>query len=111
MLQMTIVGYLGADAEVKESNGKPFTTCRVAHTDKWKDDAEQVHESTTWVDVVISGRPKVVDYLKKGQLVFVQGSITLRVYSSEKDRCMKAGLTLNVNRIELLGGKSESNEQ
>lgn len=111
MLQMIIVGYLGADAEVKETNGKPFTTCRVAHTDKWKDDAGQVHESTTWVDVVISGKPKVVEYLKKGQLVFVQGSISLRVYSSEKDRCMKAGLTLNVNRIELLGGKSESNEQ
>lgn len=107
MLQITLIGNIGADAKFQSSNGHVFTTFRVAHTDRWKDDAGQVHESTTWVDCIMDGRPKVLEYLKKGQMVYCTGACKLRVYSSEKDRCMKAGLTINVGRIELLGGKSD----
>lgn len=107
MLQSTLIGHLGADAECKNANGKEFVTFRVANTDRWTDDAGQVHESTTWVDCIINGKPKVFDYLKKGQMIYVTGSVSLRVYSSAVDKCMKAGLTINVQRIELLGGKSD----
>ena len=107
MLQVTLIGNLGADAQMKSANGKEFATCRVAHTDRWKDDAGQMHESTIWVDVTINGKPAVFDYLKKGQMIYVTGSCNLRVYSSEKDRCMKAGLTISASRIELLGGRSD----
>lgn len=107
MLQVTLIGHIGSDAEVKSSNGREFTTFRVAHSDRWTDDAGQVHEQTTWVDCIMNGKPNVVEWLKKGQMVFVTGSSTLRVYSSQKDRCMKAGMTINVRQVELLGGKSD----
>jgi len=107
MLNAILVGHIGADAELKSSNGNEFVTLRVANTDKWTSGDGQTHETTTWVDCVISGKPKVFEYLKKGQLVYISGSVTLRVYSSAKDRCMKAGMTVNVQRIELLGGKSD----
>lgn len=107
MLQVTCIGHLGANAECKSSNGKEFVTFRIANTDKWTDQAGQVHEETIWVDCIINGKPKVLEYLKKGQLVYITGSVSLRVYSSAKDKCMKAGLTVNVLRIELLGGKSD----
>lgn len=107
MLQVTCIGHLGSDAEFKQSNGREFTTFRVAHTDRWTDDAGQTHENTTWVDCIMNGRPNVIEYLKKGQMVFVTGSCTLRVYSSAKERCMKAGMQINVRQIELLGGKTE----
>lgn len=107
MLQTICIGHLGGDAEFKQSNGKEFSTFRLAHTDRWTDDAGQTHESTTWVDCIMNGRPNVIEYLKKGQLVYVSGSATLRVYSSPKERCMKAGLTINVRQVELLGGKSD----
>lgn len=107
MLQATIIGYLGADAEVKTSNGKEFTTIRIAHTDKWKDENDQTHENTTWVDCILNGESKVVEYLKKGTMVYVTGSVSLRVYSSAKDRCMKAGMTINIRSIELIGGRSD----
>lgn len=107
MLAVTLIGHLGSDAEFKQSNGREFTTFRVAHTDRWTDDAGQVHENTTWVDCIMSGKPNVIEYLKKGQMVFVTGSCTLRVYSSQKDRCMKAGMQVNVRQVELLGGKSD----
>ena len=107
MLQAICIGNLGSDAEVKSSNGKEFTTFRIAHTEKWTDDAGQVHENTIWVDCIMNGKPNVVEYLKRGQQVYVAGSISLRVYSSAKDRCMKAGLTINVRSVELLGGKKD----
>lgn len=108
MLQVTCIGHIGSDAEFKQANGREFITFRIAHTDRWTDDAGQVHENTMWVDCIMNGKPAVFEYLKKGQQVFVNGSATLRVYSSAKDRCMKAGLTINVRQIELLGGKSDA---
>lgn len=105
MLQVQSIGHIGGDAEVKTTNGKEFTTFRIAHTDKWTDESGQVHESTTWVDCIMSGKPAVLEWLKKGQLVFVTGACSLRVYPSAKDRCMKPGLTINVRILELLGGK------
>lgn len=107
MLQSILIGHLGADAEVKNANGREFIAFRIAHTDKWTDEAGTVHENTTWVDCIMNGKPNVYQWLKKGQCVFVQGSTNLRVYSSAKDRCMKAGLTINAIRVELIGGKGD----
>lgn len=107
MLKSILIGYLGADAEVKNVNGKEFTTMRIANTSRWTDDAGNVHEETIWVDCSINGTSKVNDFLKKGQLVYVEGTTSLRVFSSAKDRCMKAGLTIHVKSIELLGSKTD----
>lgn len=107
MLKSIVIGYLGSDAEVKNSNGKEFTSFRVAHTAKFTDTQNVVHEETTWVDCIMNGSSAVNEYLKKGQLVYVEGNSSMRVYSSAKDRCMKAGLTINVRSIELLGSKTD----
>lgn len=108
MLQASVVGYLGADAEVKNVNGQEFTTCRVAHTDRWRDQAGQTHDSTQWIDLTLNGRPNVVEYLKQGTLVYAAGHVKLRCYSSEKARGFVAGLTISVVTIELLGGNSDA---
>lgn len=107
MLKVSVIGHIGANAEVKYANGNEFTVLRVAHTSKWKSEGGVSHEETTWVDVTMQGKPSVLPYLLKGQLVYVEGTANLRVYSSPKDRCMKAGLTINARTIELLGGKSD----
>lgn len=108
MLQVQLIGTLGADCELKTGdNSSKFTTFRAAHNDTWVDDAGTQHTSTIWVDCVLDDHPKVAEYLKRGQLVFVEGYCSLRVYSSPKDRCMKAGMTIRVRRIELLGAKPE----
>ncbi len=107
MLQVQSIGHIGGDAEVKTTNGKEFTTFRIAHSDRWTDESGQVHESTQWIDCIMNGKPAVLEWLKKGQLVFVTGSCSLRVYPSAKDRCMKAGLTINVRSLELLGSKGD----
>lgn len=108
MLKVELIGNLGADAEVKESNGSKFVTMRVAHSRKWTTDNGEEKESTIWVDVTMSdAESKVLPYLRQGVKVFVRGNADLRVYSSPKDRCMKAGLTVRVQEIELVGGTSD----
>lgn len=108
MLQAIVCGYLGADAECKSEQGREFTTFRVAHSDRWVDANQQTHESTTWVDCIMSGHPNVAEYLKQGTLVYVSGHVKLRAYSSEKVRAFVAGMTISVVTVELLGGGSDA---
>lgn len=108
MLKVEVIGNLGADAEVKDYQGNKFVTFRVAHSSKFKNADGQQTESTTWVDVTMNDtESKVIPFLKAGVKVFVRGNASLRVYSSPKDRMMKAGLQVSAWEIELCGGQSE----
>lgn len=108
MLKVELIGNLGADAEVKESNGSKFVTMRIANTTKWTTESGEQRESTIWVDVTYNNtESKVLPFLKAGVKVFIRGNASLRVYSSQKDRCMKAGMSVAAQEIELCGGNTE----
>ena len=108
MFKVEFIGNLGADAEIKESNGSKFVTMRIALTDKWTTESGEKRESTTWADVTMSNtESKVIPYLKSGVKIFVRGNGSLRVYSSPKDRMMKAGIQCSATEIELCGGVAE----
>lgn len=108
MLKVEVLGNLAADVEIKESNGSKFATFRVADTQKFKGQDGQDKEVTNWIDCTFSNvESKVLAYLKTGVKVFVRGNASLRVYSSKKDRCMKAGLQVNVTEVELCGGNND----
>lgn len=103
-----IIGNLGSDAEVKESNGSKFVTLSIADTRRIKQSDGRYVESVNWVDAVIANpEHPVLPYLKQGVKVAIVGQSSLRVYSSKKDRCMKAGQTIHVLNIELCGGSSD----
>lgn len=105
MLKVEMIGNIGADAEVKNSNGSKFVAFRVANTQKYKQQDGTEKEVTDWIDVTFNNpESAVVPYLKRGEKIFVRGNGKLRVYSSPKDRCMKAGLTIMAQEIELVGG-------
>lgn len=108
MNQSIVIGNLGADAEVVENNGQKFITLSIADSRKYrKQDGSEVTQ-TNWVDAIINNpNHPILPYLKQGVKVCVIGNASLRIYSSQKDRMMKAGLTVHVNTIELCGGSSE----
>lgn len=109
MLKCEIIGNLGSDCVVRDANGKKFAVCRVAHTDKWKGADGNVREETIWVDIMINdAESKVIPFLKRGTKVYVRGNLSLRVYSSPKDKCMKAGAQVQAWEIELCGGNADS---
>lgn len=108
MLKSILIGNLGADAEVKSANGREFVTFRVAHSWNFTSQDGTVNSGTIWVDCIGSNLKGVVEYLKKGTQVYVEGNVSLRVYSSKQDRCMKAGLTINVETLQLIGSKPDA---
>ena len=105
MFKVEVIGNLGADAEVRESNGSKFISMRIAHSEKWEDANGNKKERTQWVDVVMNNADsKLLPYLKQGIKVFARGHASLRVYSSPKERMMVAGVQVNAQEIELCGG-------
>lgn len=108
MFTSHVIGNLGADAEVVSANGQSFVSLSIADTRKYKKaDGTEVSE-TTWIDAIINNvNHPVIPFLKQGVKVCVYGNVSLRVYSSKKDRMMKAGATIHVLSIELCGGSSD----
>lgn len=111
MIRIEMIGNLGADAELKDNNGRKFVSFRLAHTDKWKNSQTgQDNVSTIWASCAINGDAhNLLPYLKKGVKVFVRGSVQLNVYSSPKSHQMECGLNIAVWEIELCGGQREAN--
>lgn len=108
MLKAELIGNLGADAEVKSGDGYSFVAMRVANTEKWKAEDGTEHTDTQWIDVIYSKTDGgLLPYLKSGMKIFVRGFLRPRLYSSQKDRKMKCGLTINATEIELCGGSSD----
>lgn len=108
MFYATIIGNVGADATLKKSDGNEFYAFRVAHNNRYKRaDGTEVDE-TSWIDVTLSHDSRVAPYIKAGTLVYVTGPVSTRIYSSEKDRCMKAGVTINARQVELLSAKGDA---
>lgn len=107
MLQTIIIGHLGADAEVKEANGRKFVSFRVAHSERFKDAAGNQTERTQWVSCALNGDGgELLPYLKRGTQVCVVGNMTLGVASSQIQRAMVATCNLHVRSIELVGGSN-----
>lgn len=108
MFTAHVIGNLGSDAEVVESNGKKFVTLSIADSRKFKKDDGTEVTQTTWIDAIINNADApILPYLRQGVKVCVYGNVSLRVYSSKKDRMMKAGATIHVLSIELCGGSSD----
>ena len=83
-----IVGRLGADPEAKGAHGD-MVTMRVATSESWVDkQSGERKERTQWHSVVIFNEPTarfVLQYAKKGDLVFVEGQIETRVWERNPD--------------------------
>lgn len=109
MFEANVIGNLGADVEIKSYNGKQFASFRIADSNVYTDENNVRHESTTWIDCTYQNvDAKILQYLKAGVKVFVRGRISLRVYSSAKERRMVPGAQVFVSSIELCGGSSDA---
>lgn len=101
---LIVIGNLGSDAEVRTDNGNEYTRFNVAETRKWTGSDGVEHEETIWNQCIMHGKQeKLLPYLLKGAKVCVMGRASTRVYSSAKERRMVAGISIQVDRLELIG--------
>lgn len=103
MQKKIIVGNLGADAEVKRENGREFVSFSIANTERHRKSDGSYEEKTTWVSATLNGNGgNLLQYLKKGAKVYAYGDYSVRMFHSEKQRALVAGVNLYVRDIELI---------
>ena len=81
--QLTIVGFLGKDAQTKVlKNGTTVVNFSVATKRSWKDNNDEWKEKTMWHQVVCygDGFAALAERLLSGAHVLVQGELTSRDY-------------------------------
>lgn len=82
-----VVGYLGKDPELKitAGAGKSMAVVNVGATEKWKNADGSKGEHTEWFRVVFWGvqADNAEKMLKKGSLVYVEGSTKTRKYQKD----------------------------
>ena len=84
MNKVILVGNLGADPELKQTNFGNVCSLRVATSESWKDKSGQKQERTQWHRVKVWGgqADMCAKYLSKGRKVLVEGKIE---YSKHED--------------------------
>lgn len=112
MLELTVVGYVGHDATIQNSNGNEFVSFSVAHSNRALVDTEtgeEIRKETTYWVSCTTNQLKLAQYLKKGSQVLVRGNMKLRPYK-DQDGKQQVGINITSNLVQLLGKKSEKDQ-
>ena len=120
--QVTLVGNLGADPEVKSlQNGNKLANLRVATSESWKDkQTGERKEKTEWHRVTIFNENIAgiaEKYLKKGSKVFLQGKLQTRKWQDKEgnDRysteVVLQGFDAKLTLLDKAGGNGGSRDE
>lgn len=107
--KVILLGHLGRDPETRfTASGEPVCNFSMATTETWKDKEGQKKEQTEWHQVAFFGKLAEVaqNYLKKGSLVYIEGSITTRKVA-DKDGKDRYYTSVKGHTLTMLGGKEE----
>ena len=115
--KVILLGNVGSDPEIRESNGGKFATFRLATTDKGytKRDGTQVPERTEWHNIVANSNivGVIENYVRKGTKLYIEGKLRTRKYTA-RDNTERTVTEIYIDNLELLGGKPQeqnSNQQ
>ena len=82
--KVTLIGFLGSDAEVRSNDNRSFTTLSLATTSSYKKDGKYISH-TEWHRCVVFGKlSEFAGTLKKGAHIQVEGELRSREYDSKK---------------------------
>lgn len=106
--KVILLGNVGNDPEIRESNGGKFATFRLATTDRayTKKDGTQVPERTEWHSVIANGAlvTTIERYVHKGTKLYIEGKLRTRKYTA-RDNTERSVTEIYLDQMELLGGK------
>ena len=83
--KVTLIGFLGNDAEVRTNDNRSFTTFSLATKSSYKKDGKYISQ-TEWHRCVVFGKglAKFAGTLKKGAHLQVEGELRSREYETKK---------------------------
>ncbi|MGE0442918.1 MAG: single-stranded DNA-binding protein [Gemmatimonadales bacterium] len=112
--KVILIGNLGTDPEVRStSNGGRVATLSVATSRRWKGQSGDMQEKTEWHRVVLwnnkgSNLADVAErYCKKGDKVYVEGSIEYRTWQ-DKEGQTRYMTEINARELIMLSGRGGS---
>src|SRR5436190_19406914 len=105
--KVILVGRLGRDPEMKyTSGGTPFCRFSIATDDNWTDKGSgEKQERTEWHSIVVWDRLAEIcnQYLNKGRLVYIEGSLQTREWD-DKEGVKRKTTEVRARDMVLLGG-------
>ena len=111
--KVILIGNLGKDPEIKVfPSGDQVANVTIATTDKWKDkQTGEAKEHTEWHRVMFAGKLAEIagQWLKKGSLVYVEGSIRTRKWTDQSGQ-EKYSTEIRADQMKMLG-KREADQQ
>jgi single-strand DNA-binding protein len=111
--KVTLIGFLGNDAEVRSNDNRSLTTLSLATKSSYKRDGKYI-EHTEWHRCVVFGKlAEFAGTLKKGAHIQVEGEFRSRKYMSSKTNSEQMIWEVRVNSILKLdrAAKSTAEEQ
>ena len=107
VFETRLIGNIGRDATIKTMDrGVIAINFPVAHNKNWRDKRTgETKTKTTWVNCTIwkkeGSTQKILDFLKKGALVELEGTPFAKAYVQE-DGSIRTEIRLNVSRTNIL---------
>ena len=112
--KVILMGNIGADPEIRDSQGGKFATMRLATTQKayTRKDGVQVPERTEWHSLIANGSVVQVieQYVRKGTKLYVEGELRSRTYTDRNGQ-ERYVTEVYVRDLELCGGKPQQAQQ
>ena len=106
--KVIVVGHLGRDPEMRTfPSGDAVANVTIATTDKWRDkQSGEMREATEWHRVVFNGRLAEIagQYLRKGSLVYVEGSLRTRKWTDQSG-VEKFTTEIRADQMQMLGAR------
>ena len=106
--KVILVGHIGSDPEIRESNGGKFATMRLATSEKGYTNKHgtQIPERTDWHNLIVNGGlVQVVEgFVHKGSKLLVEGKLRYRKYTAN-DNTERWTTEISVTNLELLDPK------
>ncbi len=106
-----IIGRLGKDPDVRYTQSNTaVANMSIATSERYKDKSGEWKEKTEWHKVVAWGRTAEVcqEYLKKGSLVFIEGSLQTNKWE-DNDGNTRYTTEIKTFRMQMLDSKNSSN--
>src|SRR6202044_1247864 len=114
--KVTLIGFLGSNAEVRTANDRSFTTLSLATKSSYKKDDKYISH-TEWHRCVVFGKlSEFAKTLTKGAHVQVEGELRSREYDSKKtdskQRVWEIRVTsiLKLDRAEKAGSEDQAHD-
>jgi single-strand DNA-binding protein len=103
--KVILLGNIGKDPEVRETKAGNIVNLVMATSEKYTDKSGQKQENTEWHNLVVFGKlaDVVTKYVKKGDKLYVEGSITTRKWE-DKEGNTRYNTEIKVRDLTMLGG-------